>query len=125
MYSSCQLKCKKEAFAGIDPSFSVSFYAGRYDRLLLGISPVGNPMDSVARMHTDIVVLEEPEHINWFHIGAQWTHNFQHVVSSGFLQTPYLNALNAFQHDHDTSEMPLIAQLPLNILPLLRKDTCD
>ena len=37
-------------------------------------------MDSVARMHTDIVVLEEPEHINWFHIGTQWTHSFQHVV---------------------------------------------
>ena len=68
-------------FAGISPDFKIAFYAGRYDDLLLGIVPVGNPMDCIARAAVDVVILEEPEHLAWFHCGPQWTSTFKHVVS--------------------------------------------
>lgn len=67
--------------AGISPNFKITFYAGRYDALLLGILPVGNPMDCLARSSVDVLVLEEPEHLSWFHCGPQWTSSFKHVVS--------------------------------------------
>ena len=66
--------------AGISPQLKVAFYAGRYDSLLLGIFPVGNPMDCIAASSTDLVILEEPEHLAWFHCHAQWTSQFKHVV---------------------------------------------
>ena len=66
---------------GISPQFKIAFYAGRYDELLLGIVPVGNPMDCIPRAAVDVVVLEEPEHLCWFHCGPQWTSTFKHVVS--------------------------------------------
>ena len=81
--------------AGISPSFNITFYAGRYDALLLGIVPVGNPMDCIARASMDVVVLEEPEHLSWFHCGPQWTSSFKHVVSqvsnAGVYKQPFVN----------------------------------
>jgi len=66
--------------AGISPDLKIVFYAGRYDSLLLGIFPVGNPMDCIAATTTDVVILEEPEHLAWFHCHNQWTSKFKHVV---------------------------------------------
>ena len=69
-------------FAGLNPSFEVEWYSGRYDKVLLGIVPVGNLVEWVNRIHKDVAILEEPEHLNWYHSGLQWTEGFSHVVSS-------------------------------------------
>lgn len=73
--------------AGFWPSFKVAFYAARYDQRLLGIFPVGDLTKYIPDAEADIAVLEEPEHLTWFHHGQRWSSKFQHVV--GVLHTNY------------------------------------
>lgn len=58
----------------------VAFYAARYDQRLLGIFPVGDLTQYIPDAEADIAVLEEPEHLTWFHHGQRWSSKFQHVV---------------------------------------------
>ncbi|KAK9817001.1 hypothetical protein WJX72_008108 [[Myrmecia] bisecta] len=76
-----------QARTGVWPTFRVVFYAGRYDSRLLGIFPVGDPTSCIADAEADIAVLEEPEHLSWFHHGLRWTAKFNHVV--GVMHTNY------------------------------------
>jgi len=73
--------------AGFEPSFRVIFYAAEYNRRMLGIFPWGDPIAYVPEAERDVAVLEEPEHLTWFHHGVRWTDHFPHVV--GIMHTNY------------------------------------
>ena len=70
-----------------DIYWSSCLCAGRYDRIMLGIFPVGDLTKVVMDCKAEVVILEEPEHLTWFHHGPRWTKCFDHVVSHLILFT--------------------------------------
>jgi len=81
--------------------FAVSWYPARYDIARGSILPLGdltrwtNP-DGGAR---DLCVLEEPEHLNWYHGGGDnWRRRFKLVV--GVVHTNYLQYAKMYQPEN-------------------------
>eukprot|EP00241_Pyramimonas_parkeae_P004528 CAMPEP_0114253188 /NCGR_PEP_ID=MMETSP0058-20121206/16252_1 /TAXON_ID=36894 /ORGANISM="Pyramimonas parkeae, CCMP726" /LENGTH=839 /DNA_ID=CAMNT_0001367203 /DNA_START=148 /DNA_END=2664 /DNA_ORIENTATION=+ len=69
-------------------NFNISFYPGRYSPRYGCVFSVGDITKYIPDKESDVAVLEEPEHLNWFHNGMRWTEKFKHVV--GVVHTNYL-----------------------------------
>ena len=52
------------------------------------IIPAGDTSQFISSKEADIAILEEPEHLNWYHHGKRWTDKFNHVI--GVVHTNYL-----------------------------------
>ncbi|KAF2289616.1 hypothetical protein GH714_037539 [Hevea brasiliensis] len=91
---------------GFKADFKISFYPGKFSKERRSIIPAGDTSQFIPSKDADIAILEEPEHLNWYHHGKRWTDKFNHVV--GVVHTNYLEyikrerngALQAFLVKH-------------------------
>ncbi|GAB5366036.1 hypothetical protein AAMO2058_001109600 [Amorphochlora amoebiformis] len=74
----------------------IKFYNGRYHPEYGSIFPVENMLAIIPPEEADVAVLEEPEHLNWFHpeTSEYWRARFNHVV--GIVHTNYLVYTSTF-----------------------------
>ncbi|KAM0940966.1 putative digalactosyldiacylglycerol synthase [Dioscorea sansibarensis] len=68
--------------------FSISFYPAKFSQDKRSILPVGDITASITDDDADVAVLEEPEHLTWFHHGRKWKSKFRQVI--GIVHTNYL-----------------------------------
>ena len=73
---------------GFAPRVKIACYPGRYATDMGSIMPVGDITLRAPKGSRDVAILEEPEHLCWYHPGARWTSRFKHVV--GIIHTNYL-----------------------------------
>ncbi|KAM0941380.1 putative digalactosyldiacylglycerol synthase [Dioscorea sansibarensis] len=69
-------------------SFSIRFYPGKFAIDKRSILPVGDITEIIPDEEAEIAVLEEPEHLTWYHHGQKWKTKFQRVI--GVVHTNYL-----------------------------------
>ncbi|XP_039117105.1 digalactosyldiacylglycerol synthase 1, chloroplastic-like [Dioscorea cayenensis subsp. rotundata] len=77
-----------EERVGFKADFNISFYPGKFSKERRSIIPAGDTSQFISAKEADIAILEEPEHLNWYHHGTRWTDKFNHVV--GVVHTNYL-----------------------------------
>ena len=82
---------------GFEPTnMKLDFYPGRYATDKYSIIPVGDVSSYITSKKRDVAILEEPEHLNWYHSGSRWSDTFEHVV--GVVHTNYLEYARLEQH---------------------------
>ncbi|KAJ0112508.1 hypothetical protein Patl1_00390 [Pistacia atlantica] len=69
-------------------AFIIRFYPGKFAVDKRSILAVGDISEIISDQEADIAVLEEPEHLTWFHHGKRWKTKFRLVI--GIVHTNYL-----------------------------------
>ncbi|KAH7577877.1 hypothetical protein ACOSP7_001060 [Xanthoceras sorbifolium] len=77
-----------EERTGFTSGFNIRFYPGKFAIDKRSILAVGDISDIIPDEEADIAVLEEPEHLTWFHHGKRWKTKFRLVI--GIVHTNYL-----------------------------------
>lgn len=77
-----------EERTGFTSGFNVRFYPGKFSIDKRSILAVGDITVIVPDEEADVAVLEEPEHLTWYHHGKRWKTKFRLVI--GVVHTNYL-----------------------------------
>jgi len=73
------------------PEFCIGFYRGKYAPALGSIIPAEDIQALVPR-NVSCIVLEEPEHLTWYHSGCRWIRAFEkYVPVIGVMHTNYVD----------------------------------
>ncbi|XP_008803142.1 digalactosyldiacylglycerol synthase 2, chloroplastic-like [Phoenix dactylifera] len=87
-----------EERTAISSAFKISFYPGKFSKEKRSILPVGDITEAIPDKVADIAVLEEPEHLTWYHHGRRWKTKFQRVI--GVVHTNYLEYVKREKNGH-------------------------
>nr|XP_048334102.1 digalactosyldiacylglycerol synthase 2, chloroplastic-like [Ziziphus jujuba var. spinosa] len=77
-----------EERTGFKSNFSIHFYPGKFAMDKRSILAVGDISEIIPDDDADVAILEEPEHLTWFHHGKRWKTKFRLVI--GIIHTNYL-----------------------------------
>ncbi|XP_073278404.1 digalactosyldiacylglycerol synthase 2, chloroplastic-like [Primulina huaijiensis] len=77
-----------EERSGLVSSFTICFYPGKFSLHKRSILALGDITEVIPDEEADVAVLEEPEHLTWYHHGKRWKTKFRLVV--GIVHTNYL-----------------------------------
>ncbi|KAL7158652.1 hypothetical protein ABFS83_02G158700 [Erythranthe nasuta] len=77
-----------EERTGFKSSFDIRFYPGRFSLHKRSILALGDITEAIPDDEADVAVLEEPEHLTWYHHGKRWKIKFRLVI--GVVHTNYL-----------------------------------
>eukprot|EP00930_Biecheleria_cincta_P071225 TRINITY_DN58738_c0_g1_i1.p1 TRINITY_DN58738_c0_g1~~TRINITY_DN58738_c0_g1_i1.p1 ORF type:complete len:654 (-),score=86.08 TRINITY_DN58738_c0_g1_i1:176-2137(-) len=86
--------------AGINANkvpLTLLWYEAGYVESVRSIFPVGDISNDLGDTPRDVLVLEEPEHLCWYHNGQRWTELFSHVI--GVVHTNYQVYLEGMGYD--------------------------
>ncbi|KAL3517126.1 hypothetical protein ACH5RR_024028 [Cinchona calisaya] len=90
-----------EERTGSTTHLNIRFYPGKFCLDKRSILALGDITEVIPDAEADIAVLEEPEHLTWYHHGKRWKKKFRLVI--GVIHTNYLeyvkrekNSLQAF-----------------------------
>ena len=78
--------------ANIDASsLKIRWYPATYEAFHGSIVQRGDVdiTQCIPAAERDVVILEEPEHLNWYHHGKRWTDEYAHVVGVGHTNYPH------------------------------------
>eukprot|EP00252_Welwitschia_mirabilis_P019620 TRINITY_DN4592_c0_g2_i2.p1 TRINITY_DN4592_c0_g2~~TRINITY_DN4592_c0_g2_i2.p1 ORF type:complete len:534 (+),score=110.15 TRINITY_DN4592_c0_g2_i2:137-1738(+) len=73
---------------GYKPSLILTFYPAKFAQDKRSIFAIGDITNCITEKDANVAILEEPEHLTWFHHGKRWTKKFKHVI--GIIHTNYL-----------------------------------
>ncbi|VFQ84523.1 unnamed protein product [Cuscuta campestris] len=76
-----------EERTGFKSSLSVRFYPGKFSLEKRSILALGDITVVIPDEEAEIAVLEEPEHLTWYHHGRRWKEKFRLVI--GIVHTNY------------------------------------
>ncbi|XP_031487819.1 digalactosyldiacylglycerol synthase 2, chloroplastic isoform X1 [Nymphaea colorata] len=77
-----------EERTGFASGFEICFYPGKFSTDKRSILAVGDITELIPDELADVAVLEEPEHLTWYHHGRRWKTKFHRVI--GVVHTNYL-----------------------------------
>uniref|UniRef100_A0A1D1YEM4 Digalactosyldiacylglycerol synthase 2, chloroplastic n=1 Tax=Anthurium amnicola TaxID=1678845 RepID=A0A1D1YEM4_9ARAE len=83
---------------GFASRFSIRFYPGKFSKEKRSILAVGDITDVIPDEEADVAVLEEPEHLTWYHHGQRWKTKFSRVI--GVVHTNYLEYVKREKNGH-------------------------
>lgn len=73
---------------GFTSLLNIRFYPGKFSLEKRSILALGDITEVIPDEEADIAVLEEPEHLTWYHHGKRWKKKFRLVI--GVVHTNYL-----------------------------------
>lgn len=112
--------------AGMDASklpLRLQWYDARYVEGVRSIFPNGDLSQQLGDGPCDVLILEEPEHLCWYHEGGRWPQLFAHVI--GVVHTNYDAYLKAMTYEGLLSAPAVRDSLFFSFTSLVCSAYCD